>query len=615
MSRILAASRARVFVALAAAVIGLAGLSASLARTPTSRPGSTASSNSLTESGGPAARPGSGSARPGARIENLAIGLRLDSARVDRLNLHDTDEEYAVYHFARFVHDIERPEGFRLVGFDTDSVVSARDARLVTDDPTSVLAGFAPGTDLARYSLATVAVNTVEDESGRGNLPSSATLGGSTLGSSPGAVTDDPDLVGAEAIPTLNRVVYTYDEQLDPNSTGDATRFGYYTSDGHMVPATAIVTTVDNTVIAQFGHHTEDGALLYAKGGAVRNRAGKQSTVGAIGRPTTAPNLAGVSGPVGRSQFDFTFDQPVTDVDVAKFVLYGLDGSPYPARGFVRPSVTVVRVSIPQLQKFAGQMALAAVEDGAVKSNDGSDTPGTIGARRIGALTLKAGVTAAPDLVATAVDTDTGEVRFGFDQAVDDDRPYDASDFSVVSPAGDLVPGRFVAETAGNEVLVAFDRNVAAAARGVAIDDGAVQDFQGKKSPPQLLLTGVTPGPGPVTGGGTPPARPEDNSSAGGPLGPSPATAEKTRYRKPRGRRTANRQARRPAPSTAPEPGGPRGPAATTGSDGPGAPNSPAPPSTSPPPKSEDPPNDDPRGSGDSLIGWLVPVTAPTRVR
>jgi hypothetical protein len=438
-----------------------------------------------------------------ARIENLAVDLRLQSVRIARLNFHDTDQEYAIYTFSRVVHDIRDATGFGLVGFDTDSKVSAREARLVHGDPTSVLVGFAPGTDLTRYSLATVAVRAVEDESGRGNLPASVTLAGSALGAEWGSTTDAPDLIGARPTPTLQRVEYTFDVQLDNTSAGDADRFGYFTADGMMVAATSVVTMVDHTVTARFDGRTEDGVRFYALGDAVKDQAGKGSTVGAVGGPTTAPDLVSVAGPVGRSQFDFTFDQAVTHVDLSKLAVYAVDGTRYAPRSFVRPSAEAVRVSIPELQTFADTIVLGAAETGAVRAADGSDTANTTGTGRIGGFAPTAGTTAAPDLITVVPDLTTGQVRFGFDQPVDDDRAFDARDFFVVTPAGDLVPGRSYVETAGHEVEVTFDRNVVAAAVGAAVSDGAVQGFQGKKNPPQLVML-TTTGPPTIPADGPP---------------------------------------------------------------------------------------------------------------
>ena len=95
----------------------------------------------------------------------MAADLTLESARIESLNLNDTDQEYAVYHFGRVVHEITDAQGFTLKGFNMDTKASAADARLVKGDPTSVLVGFAPGTDLSRYTLGSVNTGAV---AGRG---------------------------------------------------------------------------------------------------------------------------------------------------------------------------------------------------------------------------------------------------------------------------------------------------------------------------------------------------------------------------------------------------------------------------------------------------------------
>jgi hypothetical protein len=607
-----------VLIAVAAATVGLAGVSATVAQTTSSSgPPPPTATTGLTERGERTSGPPAGPAA-GGRIENLAVGLRLQSARLERVDLHDSDREYAVYHVSGFVHDIKDVTGFRLVGFDPDSHVSADDARLVHGDPTSVLVGFAPGTDLVRYSLATATMRTVEDEAGRGNLPASVALGGSTLGSAPGRITDNPRLIGAQPVPTLDRVVYTYGEQLDPNSAGDPSRFGYYTLDGKRVAATAIVTLVDNTVTAQFDRQSEDGVLFYDTGGAVKDRAGKESPLGAVGSATTAPHLISVSGPVGRTQFDLTFDQPVTEVAPAKIMFYAVDGTRDAPTGFVRPAATVVRVSLPEVQKFASTLVLAAIDDGAVKAEDGSNTASTIGTWRIGTSSPEAGFTAAPDLVGVAFETTTGQVRYRFDQAVDDDRLYDPRLFFVVTPAGDLVAGRAFVETAGNDVLVTFDKNVVAAAVGAVVDEGAVQDFQGKRNATQLLM-GSTTSAGPAVTAGGPATSPTGDGSDRAPPS-TPAVEDRrtsSRSTTRAGRPTRRQASRKPvggrgrqgpgAPSPATEAGQPppadrSQPPGSSGSAG-------APPSSppqNPPHRQEDPPRDGHRS--DPIIGRPLPL-------
>lgn len=442
-----------------------------------------------------------GSGQPGASAVGRASGrqsesngsgtvnldLALQSAMIESHNLHETEEEFVVYRFGRFIRTVDDPAAFGLQGYNVQAKVLASSARLVEGDPTSVLVGFAAGTDLSRFTIATVAAPGVRDEAGKRNLPGSVALEGSAAGSTAGDLTVAPDLVEARTVTTLDRIVYTFDAQLDEQAKGDASKVGFSTLDGTMVPATSLVATEGNTVTAGFSRPTEAAVAFYALPGAVKDRQGLESTLGSIGAPTTAPDLVAVSNLIGRTQLDYTFDALVTDVEVRRFVVYALNGTKYTATGFARPSATVVRVALPEMRDFADQMVLAGVEAGAVKADDGSDVPSTVGTRRIGTLAPAAGLTSGPDLTSVSVDRTTGQILFAFDRAVDDDQPYDPRDFQVVTAAGEMGRGRFFVEVVGNRVLIAFDPNVAAAAGAVAIAEGAVKSFQGEQSPARSL--------------------------------------------------------------------------------------------------------------------------------
>src|SRR5207244_3882068 len=152
---------------LAAAALGTAGLGLAIvpsfaqeSKTPTTeQPKPPAPPSDLKEGGDAATAPelGTNGARDnGNRIENVAADLTLESARIESLNLNDTDQEYAVYHFGRVVHEISDVSGFTLKGFNVDTKAVAADARLIKGDPTSILVGFASNTDLSRYTLASV---------------------------------------------------------------------------------------------------------------------------------------------------------------------------------------------------------------------------------------------------------------------------------------------------------------------------------------------------------------------------------------------------------------------------------------------------------------------------
>ena len=483
-------------VALAAAALGTAGLGLAMvpsfaqeSNPPTTEQTVPTAPGSDLKEGGDAAQnsgPGvDGAQENGNRIENVAADLTLESARIESVNLNDTDQEYAVYHFGRTVHEISDPQGFTLKGFNVDTKASAADARLVNGDPTSILVGFAPGTDLSRYTLASVNTGAVQDEANEANLPGSVPLEGSTVAGSQN-MTDGPDLTSVRAINSLDRVVYTYDEQIDEQAGNDAARFGYSTADGLNVPARSIITAEENSITVAFDRQTEDGVLFWAKSAAAKNLRGIDSSPGSIGTSTTAPDLVSVSNVIGQSQYDYTFDAPVTNVDLAKFVVYAADGTAYAAKGFARPSAEVVRIAIPETHKFSANMALASADEGAVKTSDRSEVPSTLGSRHIGSAAAN-GISAGPYLTSVEMDDAVGQVRFVFDKPVDDNLTYDAKNFMIMTPAGDLVRATSMVEVTGNTILMNFDKNIVRAARGVVVNDDAAQDFQGQKSPARTI--------------------------------------------------------------------------------------------------------------------------------
>jgi len=235
-----------------------------------------------------------------------------------------------------------------------------------------------------------------------------------------------------------------------------------------------------------FDRQTEDGVLFWAKSAAAKNLRGIESSPGSIGTSTTAPDLVSVSNVIGQSQYDYTFDAPVTNVDLDKFVVYAADGTAYTAKGFARPSAEVVRIAIPETHKFSANMALASADEGAVKTSDRSEVPSTLGSRHIGSASAN-GISAGPYLTSVSMDDAVGQVRFIFDKPVDDNLTYDAKNFMIMTPAGDLVRATSMVEVTGNTILMNFDKNIVSAARGVVVNDDAAQDFQGQKSPARTI--------------------------------------------------------------------------------------------------------------------------------
>ena len=425
----------------------------------------------------------------GQRVEDVSLNLTLQSARIELTNLDDAEDEFVVYKFAQVVNAVKSPAAFALAGYDSDAVIKAKDARLVQGDPSSILVHYAPGTDVARYTIASVDPGAVEDEADQSNLPGSVTLEGSSVGQGSATATEAPNLVTARPVNSLERVVYSYDEQIDGDGGDglDAAKFGWYTLDGKLVRGSSIVTVDDNAVTVQFNRQTEDAVRFIAEDGAAKNRKGIGSTIGAIGGPTTAPDLVTVEGPIGRTQYDLRFDMPVTNVALDRISLYAVDGTRYQPTGLAQPAAEVIRIALPEIHEFTGNMVLVSVGQEAVRSADASATPSTVGAHRIGGMAPVAGMTSGPNLASVNIDQATGQIRFIFDRAIDNDLDYDPSQFMAVTAAGDLVPARFFVEAADNSVLMTFDSNVASAARAVSLNSGAVKDFKGEGNPARTL--------------------------------------------------------------------------------------------------------------------------------
>jgi hypothetical protein len=86
-----------------------------------------------------------------------------------------------------------------------------------------------------------------------------------------------------------------------------------------------------------------------------------------------------------------------------------------------------------------------------------------------------------------SLDEAVGQVQFVFDKPVDEDIAYDPANFMIMTPAGDLVRAASMVEVTGNTILMNFDQNIVHAAKGVVVNDGAVQDFQARKSPARTI--------------------------------------------------------------------------------------------------------------------------------
>jgi hypothetical protein len=212
----------------------------------------------------------------------------------------------------------------------------------------------------------------------------------------------------------------------------------------------------------------------------VTDSRGLTSVASRVGQDTAAPHLTAVSDLVGKTQFEFTFSEPVANVAAENFLVYTAEGTAVQGTGAVQPSSSVVRVSYPEIQLYGDTITLAAVNAGSVTSNDGSETANTIASRVVGEAT---GVTAGPDLESVSVEASTGQVRYVFDKAVDDRASYAAESFSLITDSGDVVKATSFVEVSGNSIVLNFNRAAAKSAEALTLDAGAVKDFRGNENP------------------------------------------------------------------------------------------------------------------------------------
>jgi hypothetical protein len=420
---------------------------------------------------------GDTAAQPDALVN---AGLSLQSAQVVSQDLNDQNEEYVQFNFRRPLVSVNDETGFTLSGYATEQSASSMDARIVHGNTNAVLVGFKPGTDVRGFTMATIDNGVVSDESERTNPRAGVALGGTNHTTT---VTDAPMLQSATRNNTLGQVVYTFDHNLNTDAANaDASHFSFYTLDGKKVVADSIITISNKQVTAQFQNDQVRDAVRYTvDDGAVTDaRTGMAGVADSIGGLTSAPGLTAVSPLIGRTQFDFTFSQPVSKVDASNFVVYTADGTAHTASSAVRPSANVVRVAFPDVQKFGTMVTLATAEQGAVQATNGSTAASTPGSDVVG---HESGLTAGPDLTAVHINRSTGQVRYVFDKAVDDNKTYDPSDFNLVTSSGDVVPANGFVEVRGHSVVLNFDPSDAGSASIASINGGAVQTFEGSPSP------------------------------------------------------------------------------------------------------------------------------------
>lgn len=420
--------------------------------------------------------------------------LALARVAVRPSNLDDTLAERVEFCFSRPVRDAGPPERLLLLGPDVDVAVAALEVEVLVSDPTCLLAGFAPGTPVGRYSVA------VAEQGAAADLDVVSVASTVPAPGTPAAVAVDnggtttPDLLAVRLDRTLERIAFTYDEPLaEAALAAPPAAFLYWTRAGRMRSADAVLAVDDSTVVVSFTSGVDDVAdavLVGALPGAVTGRDGQASTPGVKALQadgTTTPELSEVAAaPESDVLFDFRFDEPVASAVPFRFALYRNDGTPLRGTAVARPDPATVRVLVPAA--LSARPVLAAAEPAAVRNLGPGAAPSPLGVVPLAPYGAVAGLTTGPDLVRARLDATGSTLRLEFDQPLEDDALVDVRAVTLVLPSGRQVPAQAFAQARGRELVLLVDPAVAAAARRVVVDRAAVRGENGEQSAPGSRL-------------------------------------------------------------------------------------------------------------------------------
>jgi len=422
--------------------------------------------------------------------------MRLSKATISLVNLSDDQEEFAKYTFTKPIQTLnDDPSGFHLTGYQSSTTVDGSSVRLDQNDQRTVIVGFPSGTDLQAYTAATTDSGIVETINQEGNVQDAVHLQGGGRQVTAG-LTSAPELVSISQNRSLNQIQYTMDQFLE-DSGGSASALGYYTSDGRMHTASDLVSTHNRNIIAQFdsdnGNRVEDAVRWFVLEDAATSKQGQSSITSSLGGATAAPDLTNVSA-VGtsRTQWLYTFDEPIRNVDPSMFHVYTGDGTQYDASSATIRGTSQVLASFPDVREFKGQVRVATVDTDAVLALVGADESNTVGSASVAIRTAN-DLTSGPDLTGATRDTGSGQVTFKFDARLDDSSIPDPASFAVITTSGSVVPGTSVDDINrdGGTVTVQFDNAAVETAAGVIVDADAVTDFQGSGNIADALKPGT----------------------------------------------------------------------------------------------------------------------------
>ena len=404
--------------------------------------------------------------------------------------IDDSRQQFVDYCFATPIDEIREPTGFALLGFDSEQRIVAAQAELNEDRRNCVVASYPAGTDVAAYSIGTVRNSVVVARDGEVNIKDSAPItgiGGGTENQLRAGATSAPELVRVDVDETLDQARFVFDANSLARGSVGPEAFGYYTLDGTARAAGQILSIEQNSVVVAFRDaQLEDAVRFFTLPGAVVDRQGVPSNLGAFGKGTAAPDLVSVVRE-SPAQYDFTFDEAVNAEVGDRFFLYTGDSDRLVGGAVTRPDPRTVRVTF-DLAGDIDTVVRGAVAPQAVSALDGGGITNTVGAQRVrGASTGNQGVTSGPDLVEVLLEPGTGRATFVFDETLIDDSPV-MQRFALVTESGDVSEAKEIvdvigSEVTGNAVVVLFDEADAQAAALATVGTGAVMDQQGNRSP------------------------------------------------------------------------------------------------------------------------------------
>lgn len=429
---------------------------------------------------------GEGSDNP---AESVALELSLEGVTVQEVDLDDDEDEFVLYCFGDDVQEVSDETGFVLQGFDANNQVASTSAQLFEQDTSCVLAGFEAGTDLGAYTIGVARNSAVTDVSTEVNIQDSAPLEGSA--ENVGVSTSAPELLEATTDETLNQVSFQFDEELNEETEPDAASFGFYTAEGTLTTGSEVVTVEGRMAEISFdesaGDMAEEAVRFFVLPGAIQDRQEQENIYGSLGEATSVPDLVRVTRAEGTTaQFDFEFDDDVSDQDPARFLVYTEDAEAFEGTAFSTTGPTTVRVTVPEVEDFSNQVVKGAVAQDAATSNDSETLSNSVGALPIEGVVPRAGATTGPDLLSTELEVEAAQVTFTFDEVLDDDEGEASirlESFFIVTESGDVAAARDFVEVTGNRVVVLFDESDAEAAAAFSVSAEAAVDMQGVPNP------------------------------------------------------------------------------------------------------------------------------------